>query len=238
MQLVSDNRDRPNASAQRHSYRGKPAARRPTKAAAWSPTSASRGSACATTRRCSRPPRAARQLSAWLCNRPRPERLTSPTAPIGSWARRWPDDETSRHREANGGDVRFTPEATGRGPCPVSRNTGSAPPAVRGQVKRRRTSSDACGIDDAPRRSAACSRRFRALEQAPRAQGGRCCFTCRSDKRGDPAQLPPRRLVIRRGDAAVRRAWRDDGLSSISRAARAPAVISARRSRNMCLAEI
>jgi hypothetical protein len=73
-----------------------------------------------------------------------------------------------------------------------------------------------CGIDDAPRWSAACSRRLRALEQAPPARGSRCCSTCRSDKRGrrgsasrrvdlscrrpgrcsSPASVPPRLAVV------------------------------------------
>ena len=57
----------PAGSRSGESFRGEPAARRPAKAAA---PAASRRSACASSGQCSRPPRAARQLSAWRCDRP------------------------------------------------------------------------------------------------------------------------------------------------------------------------
>jgi hypothetical protein len=51
-------------------FRGKAVAQCPTKAAARRLTSASRGSTCASSGLCCRPPRAARQLSAWQCKSP------------------------------------------------------------------------------------------------------------------------------------------------------------------------
>jgi hypothetical protein len=49
--------------------RGQPIVRRPTKAIARRPTATSRGSTCASSEQCSRPPAPARRLSAWPSNR-------------------------------------------------------------------------------------------------------------------------------------------------------------------------
>ena len=81
------------SSALRHPgdrSRGEPPARCPTKAAARRPTSASRRSACASSGRCSRPPGAARQLSAWHCASGLGSVSDSPTPRKQSCARRRP----------------------------------------------------------------------------------------------------------------------------------------------------
>ena len=57
--------ERRRALLQRHSFPREAAARSPTEAVARRVTRASRGSACGSSGRCSRPPRTGRQLSAW-----------------------------------------------------------------------------------------------------------------------------------------------------------------------------
>ena len=73
----------------RDRVRGEPAARCPTKATARRLMSASRGSGCASSRQCSRPPRATRQLSACHCASGVGGVSDGPAPRKQSCARRW-----------------------------------------------------------------------------------------------------------------------------------------------------
>ena len=72
-----------------------------------SSAASSRRSACASSGQCSRPPRAARQLSAWQSIRAAPARLTSPASPRQSRDASRPEDQriapTSARMESGSG---------------------------------------------------------------------------------------------------------------------------------------
>jgi len=108
----------PRRSRSGQSFRGEPAARRPTKAAARRPTSASRRSACPSSGRSSRQPRAARQLSAWRSSRAAPEPADEPYV-AKAIARRKPARRTKQSRRRRPGSgpavVSAEPWATQRG---------------------------------------------------------------------------------------------------------------------------
>jgi hypothetical protein len=110
-----------------------------------------------------------------------------------------------------------TPEAIAPGPCLLSRNTGSAPPALRGG----RSGAEPRGRPLHRRRSATVARLLdappSALQQAPRAHGGPYCFAWRRGNAADatsaarrvdsssagrcssPARVAPRLAVVRSG---------------------------------------
>ena len=94
--------------------RGEPAARCPTKAAARRLRSSSRGSACASSELCSRPPCAARQLSAWRSTRAGSPARVILWSPKGSLDLKRPEDESNRADQVMGVHCKLAVRSCGR----------------------------------------------------------------------------------------------------------------------------
>jgi len=128
----TDKEPSPPWLGRRDRVRGEPAARRPTKAAARRLRSPSRGSACASSGLCSRPPRVARQLNAWHSTRAGSPGEAMEASARESSAPRRPDRESGRRgvrgfrrMQGRSGRARERPAAYAESPRPL-RHEGPA----------------------------------------------------------------------------------------------------------------